>query len=150
MWHKMRNLIPTHPIGHTHTHTRKPSMDTCIREEIRISILDWICSHCLGLGVQPQGRPGNPRPSLETSREKCATKWKSQHSQPSQIAIESIYSTLGKTRTQALIMRERVRDFTVAWAISKRNTRRSLVFIYPSSGLGYRQCPLCYSPSMQC
>lgn len=52
----------------------------------------------------------SPRLSLETSREKCATEWKSQHSQPSQIAIESIYSTLGKTRNQALIMRERVRE----------------------------------------
>lgn len=48
----------------------------------------------------------SPRLSLETSRRKCATEWKWQHSQPSQIASESIYSTVGKTRDQALIMRD--------------------------------------------
>lgn len=56
------------------------------------------------------GDPWQSPNSLETSREKCATEWKSQHSQPSQIAIESIYSTLVKTPNQALIMRERVRE----------------------------------------
>jgi len=66
---------------------------------------------CRGLGVRPQGGPSNsPRLSQGTGREKCATEWKSQHSQPFQIAIESIYSTLGKTCNQALIISERVRQ----------------------------------------
>lgn len=57
-----------------------------------------------------RGAPAIPWLSLETSREKCATEWKSQHSQASQIAIESIYSRLVKTPNQALIMRERGRE----------------------------------------
>lgn len=73
--------------------------------------LDFICCYACGLSVQPQGSPGNPpRLPPETRREKCATEWKSQHSQLSPITTESLYSTLGKTGSQALIMRERVRQ----------------------------------------
>lgn len=41
-------------------------------EEIWISILDLICSHCLRLGVQPRGSPGIP-PTLsgDQQREMC-------------------------------------------------------------------------------
>lgn len=41
---------------------------------------------------------------------KCAAEWKSQNSQASWIAIESIYSTLVKTPNEALIMRESQRE----------------------------------------
>lgn len=62
--------------------------------------------------------------SLETSREKCATEWKSQHSQASQIAIESIYSTLVKTPNQALIMRESEREKVLLEQYLEAYTRR--------------------------
>lgn len=96
-----------------------------------------------GLVSNLRGAPAIPRLSLETSREKCAAEWKSQHSQPSQIAIESIYSTLGKTRNQALIMRERE---SVTWAMfagKYKASESTLVFIYPFSGVGHQLWPLC-------
>lgn len=65
---------------------------------------------CPTSGESWQTLPPLPTDSRETGREKCATEWKSQHSQPSQIAIESIYSTLVKTPNQALIMREGERN----------------------------------------
>lgn len=91
---------------------------------------------CPTSGESWQTLPPLPTDSRETGREKCATEWKSQHSQPSQIAIESIYSTLVKTPNQALIMREGERNRErecVCVQYLQANTKRdsTLVFIYP-------------------
>lgn len=78
--------------------------------EIWASNLDFICCYVSGSVSNLRGALAIPPPwvSQETRKEKCATEWKSQHLQPSQISTESIHSALGKTCNQALIMRARL------------------------------------------